>query len=345
MIKGNLLYEAPGSLDRAVQALMTRDSVTLLAGGTDLISLMKQGLKKPSCLLDLKNIPSLKSITRRDKKLLIGSMVTLTELADHPLVNRVCPALAQSARSVASPQIRNVATVAGNLLQERRCLYFNQSEYWRRGVPACLKLGGEVCHQAPQSGTCRALYYSDTAPTLLAFDARVECYDRGRAEVVPLQEMIHRHVTGGNEKLLLTGILIPILPEGTWGRFFKYGVRAAIDFATINAAFRFSPAFPGGQPSPKVKIFVGAVAPEPVELNETAEFLVAHFSKRSSLQGEIEERARKEVSAKSALIRETAVSLKSKRNAFDIASEGVRELLSFIAAASASVEPRPTNTP
>jgi CO/xanthine dehydrogenase FAD-binding subunit len=192
-------------------------------------------------------------------------------------------------------------------------------------------LGGEVCHQVPQSGTCRALYYSDTAPALLAFDAKVECYARGRAEVVPLQEVIHHHVTGGNDKLLVTGVLIPIPPEGTWGRFLKYGVRAAIDFATVNAALRYSPGTPGGQPSPKVKIVVGAVAPEPVELSETAEFLVAHFEKRSSLQGEIEERARKELSAKSALIRETAVSLRSKRNAFEIASEGVRELLSFLA--------------
>jgi 4-hydroxybenzoyl-CoA reductase subunit beta len=294
---------------------------------------MKQGVKKPSCLLDLKNIPSLKSITLTERDLLIGSMVTLAEIAGHPLVNRVCPALARGARSVASPQIRNMATIAGNLLQERRCLYFNQSEYWRKGVPACLKLGGEVCHQVPQSRTCRALYYSDTAPALLSFDARAECYDREKAEVIPLQEMIHRHVAGRNEKLLLTGIVIPIPPEGTWGRFLKCGIRAAIDFATVNVALRFSPGIPGGQPSPKVRIVVGAVAPEPVELNETAEFLVAHFSKRTSLQGEIEERARKEVSAKSALIRETAVSLKSKRNAFNIASEGVRELLLFLASA------------
>lgn len=193
------------------------------------------------------------------------------------------------------------------------------------------QIRGEVCHQISQSGTCRAIYYSDTAPALLAFDARAECYDRGKAEVVPLQEMIRRHVTNGNDTLLVTGILIPIPPEGTWGRFLKYGVRAAIDFATVNAALRFSPGVPGGHPCPKLKIFVGAVAPEPVELNETTEFLVAHFSNRTSLQGEIEDRARKEVGARSALIRETAVSLKSKRNAFEIASEGVRELFSFLA--------------
>jgi 4-hydroxybenzoyl-CoA reductase subunit beta len=333
MIKSTFFYETPESLDRAYHALTTREGVTILAGGTDLIPLIKYGVKKPSCLLDLKNIPSLKSITQKESSLLIGSMVTLSEIAKHPLVNRYCPALAQSARSVASPQIRNVATLAGNLLQERRCFYFNQSEYWRKGVPACIKLGGEVCHQIPNSTTCRALYYSDTAPTLLAFDAWVERYDGDNTVVVPLREMIHRHVPGGNEKQLLTGILLPIPPEGTWGRFMKYGVRAAIDFATINVALRFSPACPGARQSPTVKIFVGALSPEPVELNETAKFLTTNFSERSSLRGEIEERARKEASAKSALIRETGVSLQSKRNAFDITSQIVGELLTFLAAA------------
>ena len=93
----------------------------------------------------------------------------------------------------------------------------------------------------------------------------------------------------------------------------------------------FPPGFREDTLARRLKIFVGAVAPEPVELNETTEFLVAHFSNRTSLQGEIEDRARKEVGARSALIRETAVSLKSKRNAFEIASEGVRELFSFLA--------------
>ena len=331
MLKGSLSYEAPESLDQAVNALMTRDNIALLAGGTDMISLIKYGVKKPSSLIDLKNIPSLKSITLRDEGLLIGSMVTLTEIANHSLINKYFPALVQSARSVASPQIRNVATVGGNLFQERRCLYFNQSEYWRKNVPACFKLRGEVCHQVPGSNTCRALYYSDTAPVLLAFDARAELYDRGNFKTIPFQEMIQRHVTGGNEKLLLTGILLPVPPDATWGRFMKYSVRAAIDFAMVNVALRFSPPFPEGPQAPVVKIFVGAISPEPVELNETAENLVSNFSKRSSLQEEIKEQARKEVSKKSALIRETGVSLKSKRNAFNIVSDVLSELFTFLA--------------
>ena len=102
-------------------------------------------------------------------------MVTLKEMATHPLIQRhTSPLLSRGARRVASPQIRNLATIGGNLLQETRCLYFNQSEYWRKNISPCLKLGGEVCHQVSKSNTCRALYYSDTAPVLLAFDAQAE---------------------------------------------------------------------------------------------------------------------------------------------------------------------------
>jgi hypothetical protein len=148
-----------------------------------------------------------------------------------------------------------------------------------------------------------------------------------------LREMIQRHVAGQDEKMLLTGIAVPLPPEGTWGRFMKHGVRAAIDFATINVALRYSPAFPGrGEPA-TVKIFVGAISAEPVELNETAQFLVSNYSRHSSLQGEIEERARKEMAAKAALIREPGISPKSKRDAFDLTSQVIGELLVFPATA------------
>ncbi len=111
----------------------------------------------------------------------------------------------------------------------------------------------------------------------------------------------------------------------------KYGVRAAIDFATVNGALRFSPPLSGGGDRPTLRIFVGAVSPLPLELNETSEFLVSNFSRRSSLESEIEEQAQKEVSAKASLIRESGISLKSKKNSFEIASKIVRELLVFLA--------------
>ena len=325
MLRSHCTYEVPDSLDQAVHNLMTREKVLLLAGGTDLVPLLKYGVKNPDVLLDLKKIPSLKTITLRKDGLFIGSMVTLSEMARVPLIHRTLPALAESVRRIASPQIRNLATLGGNLLQERRCLYFNQSEWWRKGVSPCLKLGGEGCHQVPKSKRCRALYYSDTAPVLLAYDAQAEIHDRGGFKVVPWRDMIHRPIADGNEKFLLTGIVIPQPPEGTWGRFIKSGVRAAIDFPTINMAIRFSPASGPKQQVPVLRIFVGALAPEPIALDETAEYLVSNLSKLPSIKEEIKEQALKEMRAKSALIRETGISLKSKKSAFYIVSDAIGE--------------------
>ncbi|RPJ05270.1 MAG: hypothetical protein EHM36_08540, partial [Deltaproteobacteria bacterium] len=247
MLPNNFTYESPDSLDQALNRLMTKEDVILLAGGTDLIPLMKIGVKRPSCLLDLKKIRSLKSIEMRKEGLFIGSMATLDEIGRHPMINRFLPALGHSARSVASPQIRNQATIGGNLFQERRCFYYNQSEHWRKTLSPCFKSGGAVCHQVAGSKTCRALYYSDTAPVLLASDAQAEIFDQKGFGILPLREVIHRHVTDGSEKLLLTGVLIPILPAGAWVEFFRYSLRAAIDFPTVNAAIRFSPAPERGQ--------------------------------------------------------------------------------------------------
>jgi len=338
MFTGNFSYEAPLSVEAAIHLLAAEEDVMLVAGGTDLVPLIKSGVKNPSRVLSLKNISRLKSIEPRSDGIFIGSTATLSEVAAHPLINERLPALGHSARSVASPQIRNVATIGGNLLQERRCLYYNQSRHWRRNVPACFKLGGKVCHQVPKSTVCRALYYSDTASVLLAFGARAEFYDHGVLRVAPLGEMIHGRVTGGNGKLLLTGIFLPALPEGTWGEFTKYSVRAAVDFATANMALRFSPALSGKQQTPTVEIFVGAISSEPVRLNETAEYLASNFSQLSSLPADVTERALSEVSAKCALIRETGVSLGSKRNALNIVSQGIMGLSTFLSIAESPLK-------
>jgi hypothetical protein len=156
-------------------------------------------------------------------------------------------------------------------------------------------------------------------------DAQAEIHDRDGLKVVPLRDRIHRPIADGNEKFLLTGIVIPHLPEGTWGRFIKSGLRAAIDFAMINMAIRFSPASGPKQQVPVLRIFVGALAPEPIALDETAEYLVSNLSKLPFIKEEMKERTLKEMRAKSALIRETGISIKSKKNAFYIVSSAIGE--------------------
>jgi 4-hydroxybenzoyl-CoA reductase subunit beta len=306
-------YLTPKSLDSAVREFMSRENACLLAGGTDLLPLLKYGIRNPSCLLDLGRVQELRDLALKEDGLFIGSMVSLSEVTANPIIQQHFPVLAASARCVASPQIRNQGTIGGNLLQERRCHYFNQSESWRKGIAPCFQLEGNVCHQVPGSEVCRALYYSDLAPALLAFDASAEVYNREGAKTVLLRDLIHSHVTGKREKLLLKGIRIPVSPTATWGKFSKQSVRSAIDFALVNVALRYSP---NGEEGPCARIFVGAMSPEPFPLEKTAQYLSRPLE---SIEKEgILEMAMNEAGSKLALVRETAVSAKTKRQSLQI---------------------------
>ncbi len=309
-------YLAPESTEAAVGEFFGREDACLLAGGTDLIPLLKSGIRKPSCLLNLGGIRDLKQILMRRDGLFIGSMVTLSELAESPIVQQHIPVLGECARRVAAPQIRNQGTVGGNLLQERRCHYFNQSEAWRKSLAPCFQLGGGVCHQAPSSSVCRALYYSDLAPVLLSFDAAATILGEGGAKTLSIQAIIHEHVAGPRGRFILTGVLIPPFAPQTWAKFWKLSVRSAIDFPLINVALRYSPAVPGTREEPIARIFVGAASPEPFALEETARIL-----SQPEILSSREERvnaALEEATGKMALIRETAVSPQTKRQSLQI---------------------------
>jgi CO/xanthine dehydrogenase FAD-binding subunit len=321
-------YVAPDSIEAASRYLSTEKNVFFLAGGTDLLPQIKCGLKQPSLLVDLGKIEPLKGAATRGEGLFIGAMETLGDLVRNARVNKSLPLLAHSALRVASPQIRNRATLVGNILQERRCLYFNQSDYWRQSMAPCLKLRGKVCHQIPDSQTCRALYYSDMAPVLLALDAQVEQYDRGTFRLTALQDTIRPHIHGEIEKRLLTGIFVPYPDPGTWARFVKQGVRAAVDFSSLNVAVRVTS--PVNGKGAVVRIFVGASSPEPIELKETADFMIANLPGLLDLKEEVKERAVKELSAKSVLVRETAISLKAKKSSFYLIANVLEDLFSAL---------------
>jgi len=319
-------YLSPESLEAALTEVDRREGLALLAGGTAITPLLRSGARKPSCLLDLGRIQVLKRVAAGDG-FYLGSMVTLAEVMDNPVIRQYFPALSESARAVASPQIRNQGTVGGNLLQERRCHYFNQSESWRKNVSPCFQVGGGVCHQIPNSKTCRAIYYSDLAPVLMAFDAAAEIFDKKGSRTLSLQELIHDHVAGEGKKFILKGILVPPFPPGTWGKFLKAGVRSAIDFALASVAVRYSPALPQGK-SPRIRIVVGALSPEPFLLEETARKL-AKLGKGFSPEKIVEETLQ-EAESKISPIRETAVSTKTKRHSLSILKRAMQELLSFL---------------
>lgn len=317
-------YFSPESLESAAREFMAGDDMALIAGGTDLVPLLKSGVKKPARLLNLARVRELKELTLRGDGLFIGSMVALAGLIESPIVRQHIPALAEGARRVASPQIRNQGTLGGNLLQEKRCHYFNQSDSWRENVSPCFQLGGGVCHQIPSSKVCRALYYSDLAPVLLAFDATAEILDEKGPKTISLQELIHNHVAGVKEKFILKGISVPHLPPGTWGKFLKASVRSAIDFALADVAVRYSPAGSRDE-KPLIRIVIAALSPEPFSLEETARELSMPGNAVSCEK--IVESALKEAESKMAPIRETAVSAYTKKQSIEILRRAIEELL------------------
>lgn len=154
-------------------------------------------------------------------------------------------------------------------MQDRRCIYFNQPHLWRSGLPYCFKTGGSICHQIPNSPVCRAIYYSDVATALIAYEAEVEYIEDGETHRTDLKSLIERHsVANGlacheHLPILVTRFLIPAAEEGERSGFYKYAMRTTIDFPIINFALRCG----GKRPA---RLAAGAVAPHPVVMAETA---------------------------------------------------------------------------
>ena len=157
-------------------------------------------------------------------------------------------------------------------MQDRRCIYFNQPHLWRSGLAYCFKTGGSICHQIPNSPVCRAIYYSDVATALIAYEAEVEYIEDGETHRTDLKSLIERHsVANGlacheHLPILVTRFFVPAAEEGERSGFYKYAMRTTIDFPLINFALCCG----GGKAA---KIVAGAVAPHPVVLEETAKAL------------------------------------------------------------------------
>lgn len=154
-------------------------------------------------------------------------------------------------------------------MQDRRCIYFNQPHLWRSGLAYCFKTGGSTCHQIPNSPVCRAIYYSDVATALIAYEAEVEYIEDGETHRTDLKSLIERHsVANGlacheHLPILVTRFFVPAAEKGERSGFYKYAMRTTIDFPIINFALRCG----GKRPA---RLAAGAVAPHPVVMAETA---------------------------------------------------------------------------
>jgi 4-hydroxybenzoyl-CoA reductase subunit beta len=231
----------PATAAEASALLGSEPSARLVAGGTDLVPNLRRGIGAPQALIDLGSIADFARIERGSHGWRIGAGVTLAALADDAGIAVALPALSEAAASVAGPGHRTVATLGGNLCLDTRCVFYNQSEWWRRANAYCLKLGGETCHVAPQGKRCHAAFSGDVAPALLALDAQVEVVGAGGTRAMPLADLYVedgvRPVTLAADELV-TAVLVPPQPEGARSGYSKARTRGAMDFPLAGVAAR-----------------------------------------------------------------------------------------------------------
>ncbi len=180
----------PKTLDALIEARAANADSSLLGGGTDLVVNIRRGIVAPPVLIDINGVAELRAIEADARGFKIGAAATLAELAAHADVVRHYPVLAQAAAHIAGPTQRNMGTVGGNLCLDTRCIFYNQSEWWRDANQHCLKTTGTICHVAPKSrGVCFATFSGDLAPALLVLDAEIEIAGPKGARTMPLADL------------------------------------------------------------------------------------------------------------------------------------------------------------
>lgn len=258
-------FYAPATLSEAAD-ILARGNARILAGGTDLVVGMKQGVQRPRGVVWLGNLSELREISIDAGGILqIGAMCTLDEIGRNELVIRNFPVIARAVRSVASPQIRNRATIGGNICLATRCLYYDQSEFWRSSLGYCLKHGNGICHAAPELRSCSAVFCSDLAPLLIGLNATVAISGSGSGRTIPLPRL---YANDGASHLalqpseMITRISVPSDRTASV-TFLKLRRRDSVDYPLVNVAARLEPS---GKTSVRtIRIVVGAMASAPVE--------------------------------------------------------------------------------
>jgi xanthine dehydrogenase YagS FAD-binding subunit len=264
-------------------ALLTkfRGKARLNAGGTDLLGALKDEVfpDYPKALIDIKTIEGLDAIREENGILKIGALARLRDIAASPLVRDRIPVLAEAARSVASPQIRNAATLGGNLCQEVRCWYFRYPNHLggaitcaRKGKGPCLAVKGDNRYHSVLGGKkCFAVCPSDTAVALAALDAQLVLTGPQGQRKIAVPDFYHPLGLELQWNEILTAIEIPEPPRETRQHWFKFSLRRPIDFAIVSLAAIIAEADGVCQ---SARLALGALAPAPVRVRAAEEFLV-----------------------------------------------------------------------
>jgi len=230
----------PHTLAEAVEVLGKHADAQIVAGGTDVIPSLKQRLFTPACVLDIRRIAELRGMRNvPGQGTEIGALTTLTEIerADH--IRRDYPVLHEAAKTVASPILRNMGTLGGNICLDTRCLWYNQSLTWRTSCGFCIKKDGDLCHVAPGGAKCWAVFSGDTPPALLCLEAELEIAGPVGTRRLALRDF-YTNVGDARMKLarneMVTRVFLPERTAGYRGVYRKLRLRGSIDYPLAGVA-------------------------------------------------------------------------------------------------------------
>ena len=266
-------YRAPRTVAEAAAWLAESPQATMiLAGGTDLLPNMKRRQQIPATVLGLRGLREELATIRHEDGIVIGAGVTLTKLVEAPEVRDSYRGLWHAAAQVATPHLRNMATIGGNLCLDTRCNYYDQNYDWRKAIGFCMKKDGDTCWVATSSPKCLAVSSTDTAPMLQALDATVTLVSVRGSRVLPLAELYAndgmRYLTRQPDEIL-TAVTLP-RATGWRSAYWKFRRRGSFDFPVAAAAVA---ARMDGARVLEARIVLGAVSSRPLAADRAAQSL------------------------------------------------------------------------
>jgi 4-hydroxybenzoyl-CoA reductase subunit beta len=283
-------YRRPREIAEAVKIMAgSGPEGQFVAGGTDLYPNMKRRQQTPRTVISVMRLAELNQITGDGTSgVRIGASVTLTDIVEHPLINRDYPVIAYAARTISTPILRNMGTIGGNLLLDTRCNYYDQNYEWRKGINFCLKKDGDVCWVAPGSSKCWAVQSSDLVPVMVAIGAKFRLASTLGERMIDAAGFYNDDGIDYLKKRpdeLLVDIHLPPL-NGWRASYQKLRRRGAFDFPVLGVAAWVQVDHAGSVKD--AKLVLGGIAPSPVEVKEAGAALIGHLLNDDHIQAAAE---------------------------------------------------------
>jgi 4-hydroxybenzoyl-CoA reductase subunit beta len=269
-------YRVPREIAEAVKIMADAGPQgQFVAGGTDLYPNMKRRQQTPRTVISVMRLPELNQISGDSRSgIRIGASVSLTDICEHPLINRDYQFIARAAHTISTPILRNMGTIGGNLLLDTRCNYYDQNFEWRKGINFCLKKDGDVCWVAPGSSKCWAVQSSDLVPLMVAIGAKLRFASTLGERVIEAAGLYNDDGIDYLHKRpdeLLVDIQLP--PTNGWrASYQKLRRRGAFDFPVLGVAAWAQMDDAGVVKD--AKLILGGIAPSPIEVPEAGAALV-----------------------------------------------------------------------